>query len=292
MFNKIVSVDFTGMTPDVKKEMESLANEVVFYDDYPTDNHVIIERVKDADVILVSWNTMIDKAVIDACENLKYVGMCCSLIDENSANVDIAACKERNIPVLGVRDYGDEGVAEFIIAELIRLTHGFGDYQWKKDVYEITDFTLGIIGMGATGMMLAERAAAFGMKVCYYSRTKKDVPYEYMTLDELLEKSDVLSTHLPRNTQVLHEGDFEKFGNGKIFVNTSLGQTFDVEDFKKWMKDSSNFAIMDYEAMGKMRDEFVKLGGLIYSNKVSGWTEQAKGRLSVKVLENLKSVMK
>lgn len=291
MFKKIVSVDFTGMTPEVKKEMASLSKEVIFYDDYAKDKDVIIDRVKDAEVILVSWNTMIDKTILDACPDLKYVGMCCSLIDENSANVDIAACRERNIPVLGVRDYGDEGVAEFILSELIRLTHGFGEHQWREDVYEITGLTLGIIGMGATGEMLAKRATAFGMKVCYFSRTKKELPYEYMSLDELLKTCDVLSTHVPRNTQVLFEGDFEKFGEGKIFINTSLGQTFDVEDFKRWMT-GSNFAIMDYEAMGSYRDDFVQMDRLIYSNKVSGWTEQAKGRLSKKVLENLKSVMK
>lgn len=291
MFNKIVSVDYTGMVPEVKEAMKDLAKEVIFYDDYPTEKAVIIERVKDAEVILVSWNTKIDKEIIDACPKLKYVGMCCSLIDEASANVDIAVCRSRNIPVLGVRDYGDEGVAEFILSELIRLTYGFGEHQWREGIHELSGLTLGIIGMGATGSMLAKRAEAFDMKVCYYSRRKKDVPYTYMDLEELLEKSDVISTHLPRHTQVLFEGDFDKFGDGKIFINTSLSPTYDMKDFLNWIRRPGNYAIMDYEAMGKYRDELTALEHLIYSNKVSGWTEQAKVRLSHKVLDNLKSIM-
>ena len=97
MFKKIVSVDYTGMIPEVKEALNELAEEVIYYDDYPKNNEEIIRRVKDADVILVSWNTKIDKEVIDSCPNLKYVGMCCSLIDENSANVAIKACRERNL---------------------------------------------------------------------------------------------------------------------------------------------------------------------------------------------------
>lgn len=291
MFNKIVSVDYTGLVPEVKEALSLIGKEVVYYDDYPTDKETIIQRVHDADVILVSWNTKIDKAIIDACSELKYVGMCCSLIDENSANVDIAACKARNIPVKGVRDYGDEGVAEFIVSELIRLLHGFGDYQWQSGVHELTGQKIGIIGMGATGIMLAERAKAFGMDVFYYSRSKKDVPFTYLSLEELLEKVDIISTHLPRNTCVLERKHFEIFGQDKILINTSLGATYDVSAFMDWMAQGDNFAIMDYEAMGVHRDIFMSMNRMIYSNKVSGWTEQAKERLSWIVLDNLKSVM-
>jgi len=291
MLKKMVSVDFTGMIPPVKAEFESMFEEVVYYNDYPTDESVIIERVKDADVILVSWNTKITRNIIEACRNLKYVGMCCSLIDESSANVDIAACKERNIPVLGVRDYGDEGVAEFIISELVRLTHGFGPYQWKEGVHELYGHKIGIIGMGATGIMVAERAKAFGMEVYYYSRTKKELPFEYLPLEDLLKTVDILSTHLPRHVKVLEREHFDMFGSGKILVNTSLGPTFDVDAFYDWMAIDNNFAIMDYEAMGAYRDDFTKLDRFLYSNKVSGWTEQAKERLSWKVLDNLKSIL-
>lgn len=294
MFNKIVSVDYTGMVPGVKEALSKLAKEVVYYDDFPSDNEMILSRVKDADVILVSWNTRIEREVIENCPNLKYVGMCCSLIDENSANVDIKACRERSIPVLGVRDYGDEGVVEFILAELIKLLHGFGKHQWKDGILELSKQKLGIIGMGALGQMLASRANAFGMEVYYYSRTRKESiendHIKYLPLEELLETVDMVSTHLPRHTKVLEKEHFKLFGSGKILINTSLGPTYDVEGFLEWMEDETNYSIMDSEAMGIYKERFLQLDHLISSNKVSGWTEQAKERLSWKVLENINSI--
>ncbi len=57
--------------------------------------------------------------------------MCCSLYSEQSANVDIATAREQNVFVNGIRDCGDEGVAEFVVSELIQLLHGFGDRMWE-----------------------------------------------------------------------------------------------------------------------------------------------------------------
>lgn len=290
-FNKIVSVDNTGLVEPVREKLRQLADEVEFYNDFPTDNIEIITRINDADCLLVSWNTPIDKEVIDSCPNLKYIGMCCSLIDESSANVDIAAARERGITVYGVRDYGDEGVIEFILGELIRLFHGYGQYQWKEDVQELTGQKLGIIGLGAVGSMLAERARAFGMEVYYYNRSRKteleEKGVEYLPLEELLQKVDILSTNLPRNTKVLFKEHFELYGNHKIFINTALGPTFEVTAFMEWIKQPGNYAIFDQVAMGDYFEEFAATENLIYSNKTAGWTAQAKERLSYKVLENI-----
>ncbi|MTI96263.1 MAG: hypothetical protein FH749_12430 [Firmicutes bacterium] len=129
--------------------------------------------------------------------------MCCTLIDAKSANVDIDAAKERGIQVLGVRDYGDEGVIEFIISELVRLLKGLGEHQWQPVDLELTGQTLGIIGMGTLGKMLAEQAQSFGMNVFYYSRTRKpDIEASgvtYLELDALLQKVDIIST--PRRSR-------------------------------------------------------------------------------------------
>jgi lactate dehydrogenase-like 2-hydroxyacid dehydrogenase len=290
-FKRIVSIDNTGLIDSVKERLKELADEVIFYDDFPTSNKEIISRIGDADCVLTSWNTRIGREVIENCNNLKYIGMCCSLIDEKSANVDISAAKEHGITVFGVRDYGDEGVIEFIISELIRLLHGYGDYQWKEEVMELTNQKLGIIGMGAVGSMLAERALSFGMKVCYYNRSRKPELEAkgvlYMELEDLLSEVDILSTNLPRNTIVLHKRHFDLFGNHKIFINTTLGPTFEIPAFTEWLAQDGNYAIFDKEAMGVNFEEFKEYQKLVYSNKTAGWTAQAKERLSYKVLENI-----
>ncbi|WP_350343612.1 NAD(P)-dependent oxidoreductase [Proteinivorax tanatarense] len=292
-FNKIVAIDNTGLVDEVVEELGFLAKKVVTYQDYPKSNNEIISRIGDADAVLVSWNTPIDKEVLAKCPNIKYIGMCCSLIDENSANVDVKEAKKYGIKVLGVRDYGDEGVIEFIISELIRLFQGNGEYQWKQEETELTDQNLGIIGMGTLGKMLAEKAQSFGMNVYYYSRSRKkdveDIGVQYLDLESLLEKVDIISTHLPRNTIVLDKFMLKKINNNKVIVNTSLEPTFDVEEFMNWIDKEGNYAIFDKAAMGKHYNELKKLNKVIYTDKVVGWTEQAKRRLSLKVLDNLKS---
>ena len=290
-FKKLVSVDDTGLINEVKEALYKLADEVIFYTDYPTNNKEIINRIENADCVLVSWNTRIDKEAIKAAKALKYIGMCCSLYDEKSANVDIEAARERNIYVSGVRDYGDEGVIEFIISELARLLHGFGKHQWRKDSLELTNQKLGIIGLGTLGTMLAKRAMDFGMDIYYYNRSRR-YPLEttgvkYLELDELLRTVDIISTHLPRNTQILSFDRFKAFGNGKILINTSLEPTFDLEAFDKWISNNDNYAIFDGVAMGRHYDSLKQHQNVIYTDKVAGWTTQAKARLSYKVLENI-----
>ncbi len=294
-FNKIVSVDNTGLEKWVKEKLLELADEAIFYDDFPTNNSEIISRINDADCVLVSWNTPIDKEVIESCSKIKYIGMCCSLYDEKSANVDINTAKKHDITVLGVRDYGDEGVIDFVISELIRLLHGFGKHQWKEEILELTNQKLGIIGLGVTGKMLAERAKAFGMDVFYYNRSRKleleEAGIKYLELDELLGEVDILSTHLPKNTIILDEEEFKLFGNNKILINTSLEPTFNVTAFTEWIVNKDNYSLFDRGGMGRFYEQFKKYENVIYAEKVAGWTRQAKERLSVKVLENIEKYL-
>ena len=294
-FKKIIAVDYTGLIEPAKEQLRQLADNAIFYDDIPKDNREIINRIGDADCVLVSWNTRIDQEVIRACKGIKYIGMCCSLIDEKSANVDIAAARRRGITVLGVKDYGDEGVIEFIISELIRLLKGTGKYQWQHTDQELGGQSLGIIGMGTLGHMLAEKAQAFGMEVYYYSRSKKAdaeaAGVEFLELDELLQRVDIISTHLPRNTVILSK-KLDTFGNNKILINTTLEPTFDVKEFHQWIQHPGNFAIFDRVAMGKFYNELKEHERVIYTDKVVGWTEQAKHRLSKKVLENIHRFLK
>lgn len=294
-FKKIIAVDHTGLEEWAMKEVENLADTAVFYNDDPLDEAECIQRVAGADAILVSWRTPIRRSVIDACPDLKYIGMCCSLLDEKSANVDVAYAKQKGIQVLGVRDYGDEGLVEFIISELIRLLHGFGEHQWSPKQEELTGKTLGIIGMGVTGQMLMERALAFGMNIRYYSRTRKpDIEGPrvcYGTLDQVLEASQIVSTHLPKNSIVIQKEGFEKLGKGKILINTSLEPTFDVEAFKVWVSQEGNYAIFDKGGLGIHFDVLTSLHKVIYTSKVTGFTKQAEGRLSTKVLENMEAVL-
>lgn len=295
-FNRIVCVDPCGLTEPVKQDIFALSTQpVAAFDTYPKDNDEIIKRIGDADCVLVSWNTKIDATVLEACPSIRYIGMCCSLYDEASANVDIATARKLGIVVKGVRDYGDEGTVEYIFAQLINLMKGLGSYQWKEEPTELTGKTIGIIGMGTLGEMVAKTAMHFGMVVYYYSRTRKDdVEKEgihYLPLEELVTQCDILTTHLPRNTVLLHKKEFDLMKKNAILINTSLGLPFELDSFLQWIaKNQGNYAFFDAAGYGTYRETFEKYPNILLTHKSSGFTYEAKNRLTRKVYENMLSV--
>jgi phosphoglycerate dehydrogenase-like enzyme len=292
-FKKIAFIDSCGLTNPVMEQIAQLSMQpIVLYNDFPATDDEILRRIGDSDCILVSWNTKVSEEVIKASPNLKYIGMCCSLYDEKAANVDILQARAQNIVVKGVRDYGDDGTLEFIFAELIYLMKGLGSLQWQAETRELRGKTMGIIGMGTLGTMVARTARHFGMTVYYYNRSRKvqleEVGFGYLPLNELLAACDVISTHLPKNSTVLSEPEFRIKKANSILVNTSIGLTFDKEAFLQWISnDPTSFAIFDRVAVGEYFDEFSKYPNIIVSERSSGFTLEARSRLSEKVLENI-----
>ena len=104
MFQKIVAVEPVNLLPAAKERLHEFAKEVVLYDSLPADDEEIIRRVGDADAALISYTTRMGRKAVTGCPNLRYIGMCCSLYEEKSANVDIAAAREKGIVVTGVKD--------------------------------------------------------------------------------------------------------------------------------------------------------------------------------------------
>lgn len=292
MFKQLVVVDKTGMHDWAIKRLGELSeNPVRTFTDFPENEEEILRRIEDADGVLVSYKTHLKKEVLAKCSRLKYIGMCCSLFSSKSANVDVDFAREKGITVTGIFDYGDEGLVEFIVAELIWLLKGLGGLQWKTEPVELTRRKIGIIGLGTTGKMLANRLRAFGAELFYFSRTRKPEAEKegiwYLPLNELLETCEIISLHLPRHTQVLQEAEFKKLGSGKILVNTSLGLTFKKTAFQNWISDKQNFAIFDGDGTGGFAEEFNKYENIVSTKIVSGRTKEAYERLSQKVIANI-----
>ena len=156
IFQKIVVIDFCGLTSVVLEQIAQLSKEpIMIFDDFPRNDAEILNRIGDSDCALVSWHTKVNADVIKAAPNLKYIGMCCSLYDESAANVDIVQARKQGIVVKGVRDYGDDGTLEFIFAELIYLVKGLSTHKWQTENRELRGKIMGIIGMGTLGTMVA-----------------------------------------------------------------------------------------------------------------------------------------
>ena len=107
MFKKLVAIEPVSLIPSAEEELHRYAGEITLHEDVPSGDGEIIRRIGDADAVLVSYTSRISRHVIESCPSIRYIGMCCSLYSEESANVDIACARERGITVLGIRDYGD-----------------------------------------------------------------------------------------------------------------------------------------------------------------------------------------
>jgi len=296
-FQKITIIDSCGLTPPVLEQIAQLSKEsIIIYNDFPESDAEILNRISDSDCVLVSWHTKVNADVIKAAPSLKYIGMCCSLYDEKAANVDIAQARKQEIVVKGVRDYGDDGTLEFIFAELIYLMKGLGSRRWQAENRELRGKTMGIIGMGTLGTMVARTAQHFGMNVFYFNRSRKPEleaeGFGFLPLNELLAICDVISTHLPKNSNVMGEAEFLHKKRNSILVNTSIGLTFDKDAFLSWLSgDPTSFAIFDGPGVGEYAEEFSKYPNIIISDRSSGFTLEAQSRLSAKVLANMQNFL-
>lgn len=187
-FKKIVAVDETLLNEAALEQLKTLGEEVVVYHDFPTEEEEVIRRIGNADCLLVSFRTPIRRSVLDACPNIRYIGMCCTLYNPESSNVDVIEARKRGITVLGVKDYGDEGVVEYVVSELVRLLHGFGNVRWLEESTELTGRKVGIIGLGkqqqtqrTTGLYRNRSPASCSRRPCGTVYDKGPVAKEHRT---------------------------------------------------------------------------------------------------------------
>lgn len=289
MFQKLVVIEPVSLIPSAEKALHNFAKEIIMYPDIPADDNEVAIRIGGADAVLLSYTSRINKTALEKCPNVKYIGMCCSLYSPESANVDILYANSRGITVTGIRDYGDEGVVEYVVSELVRCLHGFDQEPWDGMAREITGLKVGIIGLGKSGGMIADAMKFFGAEVSYFSRSEKAEAnakgYHFLPLGELLAQSEVVCCCLNKNTVLLHEEEFKKLGNKKILFNTGLSPAWDEAPFIEWLK-GDNLCFCD--TLGALGDAALLTNPHVRCMQVStGRTRQAFDRLSEKVLANL-----
>lgn len=296
MFEKLVAIEPVSLIPSAEKELFQYAKEVVLYDDIPADDEEIIRRIGDADAVLLSYTSRIERPVLERCPNIRYIGMCCSLYSEESANVDIAYARTRGIQVLGIRDYGDRGVVEYVLHELTGLLHGFGMPMLRDEPVEITGLKVGIVGLGVSGRMIADVLQFMGADISYYSRSRKPdaeaAGMAYKPLAQLLAESEVVFTCLNKNVLLLGREEFVQLGAGKVLFNTSIGPGFDSAALEDWLTlPGTHFFCDTRAAAGPVSEGFFEKENVHCANVSAGRTKQAFVLLSQKVLANIRTAL-
>lgn len=296
MFEKIVAIEPVSLVQDAEKELYQYARTVVLHDDIPETDAEIAARIGDADAVLLSYTSRLTRTAMEQCPNLRYVGMCCSLYSEESANVDIPYARSRGIDVRGIRDYGDRGVVEYVLWQLTGILHGFGGVKaWEALPRELTRLRTGVIGLGTSGTMIAEAMQQMGADVRYFSRTRKSEAeskgIRFQPLETLLEECEVVFTCLNKNVILLHEAEFARLGTHKILFNTSIGPAADLTALAHWLDNPDNLFCCD--TVGALGDPaLLERENVRCINTSAGRTREAFILLSEKVLANIKNHLK
>jgi len=190
----------------------------------------ILEKI---DAVITRGIGQVNRALYDACPNMKVAARCGVGLD----NVDVAEASKRGIKVINAPGSNASTVAEHTISLMLTIQRNLfealsavknGNWasrsSFKSD--ELNGKTLGILGLGNIGLKVANIAAAFGMKVIYWSPSNKEVPYLLVDKETLFRSADIISLHLPLNEEtkdIVDEEVFNKMNQGTILINTARG---------------------------------------------------------------------
>jgi len=205
---------------------------------------IVVERAREAEIVLTN-KVVLDRATIAALPKLRYIGVLATGYNV----VDIAAAKERGIPVTNTPNYGTASVAQHTFALLLELTHHVGEHArtvrdgqwtrcadfcyWKHPLVELDGLTMGIVGFGRIGRAVARLAEAYSMEVLVHARTPpSDLPRGHVLadVDSLFASSDVVSLHCPLTPDTKHLVNAARLARmkpGAFLLNTARGPLID-----------------------------------------------------------------
>ena len=238
---KIVVLDGYASNPgDLSWEaLEQMGELIVYERTKPEELH---ERIRDAQIILLN-KTPMNAAAFEAAPKLKLI----SVLATGYNIIDLEAAKAHGVRVCNAGSYSTNAVAQMTFALLLEATQQVGSHDaavkagqwseskdfcfWNRPLMELAGKTMGLVGFGAIAQQVAKVAEAFGMRVLYTTRHKHEDP-RYVSLDTLLEQSDVISLHCPQtaeNLKMVNPNSLSKMKDGAILINTARGGLVDEE---------------------------------------------------------------
>ena len=256
---KIVVLDHPRENPgEIDWSQLSRFGDVTVHSRTPVDK--IAETIGDAEIVFLNKSPL-TKKTLDACPNIRFI----SVIATGYNTVDVDAAREKGIPVANVPSYGTIAIAQHAIALLLEITNhvSYNDAQvrtgrresdadwcfWDYPSIELEHKTMGIIGLGRIGQAVARMALAFGMKVVAFDSAEHDemkaLGIRYVSLDELLACSDVISLHCPlfdSTRKIINRKTIAKMKPGVILINNSRGALIDEEALAEALKNGHVYA--------------------------------------------------
>lgn len=257
---KIVVLDGYAANPgDISWEPWNALGEVIVYDRTAPDQ--VVERAQGAEVVLTN-KVILSAEVLAQLPALRYVGVLATGYNV----VDLDAARNQDVIVTNIPAYSTASVAQMVFAHLLNITHHVADHAqsvadggwqnsvdfcyWNSPLIELDGLTLGIVGVGNTGLATARIAQAMGMKVMAYS-SKSAEALQALGIDkaadykQLFAEADVVSLHCPLTPETHHLVNAERLSWMKpsaILINTGRGPLVDEQALADALNQDSIYA--------------------------------------------------
>ena len=307
MTSKRPRVYVTRGLPGDALERLAAAVEVVAWEGIdPPASQELARQATLSDGLITLLTDRIDKDLLAAAAELRVVSNVATGYD----NIDVAAATARGIAVTNTPGVLEETTADLAfglllavarrVAEGDRLAREGGWTSWSPTLLlgaEVNGATLGIIGLGATGMAMARRARGFDMRVVYHSRTSKpdverELGIESMALDELLRISDFVSLHAPLSEEtrgMIGERELGLMKRSVYLVNTARGGLVDQEALVRALEDDeiagAGLDVFEVEPL-PARDRLTKLDNVVLTPHIGSASLITRSRMASMAVDN------
>jgi D-3-phosphoglycerate dehydrogenase len=216
-----------------------------------TDRTALFEALADADALLVRSATRVDAEALGHAPRLKVVARAGVGLD----NVEVPAATDRGVMVVNAPTSNIVSAAEHAVALLLAVARhipaadaSLRDGQWKRSAFsgvELSGKTVGVVGLGKIGQLVAQRLAPFGTELIAYDpyvspARAAQLGIELVDLDELLSRADVISVHLPKSKETLGligADQLAKTRPGVLIVNAARGGLIDEQALAEAVRD-------------------------------------------------------
>ena len=259
--------------------------------------------------VLITNKAPIGPTTIDASTTLQFITVTATGYD----CVDVAAARHRGIPVSNVPEYSTDSVAQFVFALLLELCHHVARHdesvragEWtrqpdfslrKSPLIELAGKTMGVVGYGRIGRRVGDLAGAFGMSVVAFSPSRRSPdgarPVAWCDLDELFERSDVISLHCPltpQNVGLINRERLSRLKPGAFLINTARGRLIVEEDLAEALAAGKLAgAALDVVSAEPIRPEnpLLKAPRCLITPHIAWATEEARRRLMEATVANV-----
>ena len=273
---------------------------VIYQPDAYQDPKQMTDSLIAAQAWIVRNLTKVSKELVEGAKQLKVVGR----LGVGLENIDLNACAERGIRVIPATGANAESVAEYVLGTAMALMRSYREAttetltgKWPRPTYskchEISGKTIGIIGFGSIGRVVAEKALALGLRCIAYDPIIKESSIAIKggdvamrTLTEVLASSHIVSLHLPllpETKGLLNQALLDQMQEGAYLINTARGGIVDELALAQSLKSGKlGGAALDVFAVEPAKDlsHFVGVPNLILTPHVAGVTEESNDRVS------------